>query len=62
MKTGGILAEKKFQSAAPASDPRSQMRYAIPSVTLMIAGAELIFASFVLSFIEPASAAGGAIV
>jgi type IV pilus assembly protein PilY1 len=31
MKTGRILAEKKFQAAAPASDPRSQMRYAIPS-------------------------------
>jgi hypothetical protein len=44
-----------------ALDPAAMMRYAIPSVTLMIAGAELIFASFVLSFIEPATAAGGAI-
>ena len=29
------------------------MRYAIPSVTLMIVGAEVVFASFVFSFIEP---------
>lgn len=31
MKTGGVLAEKKFVSTAPTTDPRSQMRYAIPS-------------------------------
>lgn len=36
-----------------ALDPTEMMRYAIPSVTLMIAGAEIVFASFVLSFIEP---------
>jgi hypothetical protein len=36
-----------------ALDPTAMMRYAIPSVTLMIAGAEIVFASFVLSFIEP---------
>ena len=37
-----------------ALDPTGMMRFAIPSVTLMIGGAEIIFASFVLSFIEPA--------
>jgi type IV pilus assembly protein PilY1 len=31
MKTGGILAEKKFDAAAPATDPRSQMLYAMPT-------------------------------
>jgi len=36
-----------------ALDPTAMMRYAIPSVTLMIAGAEIVFASFVVSFIEP---------
>lgn len=34
-------------------DPTRMMRYAIPSVTLVIAGAEIVFASFVLSFIDP---------
>jgi hypothetical protein len=37
-----------------ALDPTAMMRLAIPSVTLMIGGAEVLFASFVLSFIEPA--------
>jgi glycosyltransferase involved in cell wall biosynthesis len=36
-------------------EPAEMMRYAIPSVTLMIAGAEIVFASFVLSFIDPAA-------
>jgi hypothetical protein len=36
-----------------ALDPTAMMRYAIPSVTLMIGGAEIVFASFVVSFIEP---------
>ncbi|HVE48993.1 MAG TPA: glycosyltransferase family 2 protein [Casimicrobiaceae bacterium] len=36
-----------------ALDSTSMMRYAIPSVTLMIGGAEIAFASFVLSLIEP---------
>ncbi len=36
-----------------ALDPAAMMRFAIPSVTLMIAGAEMVFASFVLSFVEP---------
>jgi glycosyltransferase involved in cell wall biosynthesis len=34
-----------------ALDPATMMRVAIPSVTMMIAGAELIFASFLLEFI-----------
>lgn len=33
-------------------DPQSVMRIAIPSVTLMVAGAEIVFASFILSFID----------
>ena len=35
-----------------ALDPTSMMRVAIPSVTLMLAGAEIIFASFLLGFID----------
>ena len=35
-----------------ALDPSTMMRVAIPSVTLMLAGAELVFASFLLSFID----------
>ena len=42
-----------FDAHLAALDPTEMMRYAIPSVTLMIAGAEIVFASFVLSFIEP---------
>ncbi len=42
-----------FEAHLAALDPTEMMRYAIPSVTLMIAGAEIVFASFVLSFIEP---------
>ena len=38
-----------------ALDPTEMMRYAIPSVTLMIGGTEIVFASFVVSFIEPAA-------
>lgn len=37
-----------------ALDPRAVMRLAIPSVTLMILGLEILFASFVISFIDPA--------
>ena len=55
--TGLALAfrsvELWFEAHLAALDPTETMRYAIPSVTLMIAGAEIIFASFVLSFIEP---------
>ena len=35
-----------------AVDPAVMMRIAIPSVTLMLAGAEIALASFVLSFID----------
>ncbi|MGO9934273.1 MAG: glycosyltransferase family 2 protein [Steroidobacteraceae bacterium] len=35
-----------------ALDPASMMRIAIPSVTLMLAGAEIVFASFLLGFID----------
>jgi hypothetical protein len=35
-----------------ALDPATMMRVAIPSVTLMLAGAEIIFASFLLAFID----------
>lgn len=35
-----------------ALDPRAMMRFAIPSVTLIVAGIEVIFASFILSFID----------
>jgi glycosyltransferase involved in cell wall biosynthesis len=33
-------------------DPREMMRVAIPSVTLILSGAEVMFASFILSFID----------
>jgi hypothetical protein len=33
-------------------DPTSMMRLAIPSVTLLLAGAEIVFASFILGFID----------
>ncbi len=35
-----------------ALDPVTMMRVAIPSVTLMLAGAEIVFASFLLGFID----------
>jgi len=35
-----------------AIDPVSMMRVAIPSVTLMLAGAEIVFACFLLGFID----------
>ncbi len=38
-----------------ALDPRGMMRITIPSITLILAGLEVIFASFVLSFIDPLS-------
>jgi hypothetical protein len=44
-----------MQARFSALDPTEMMRFAIPSVTLMIAGAEILFASFVLSLIEPAT-------
>ena len=45
-----------LQAHLGALDPTEMMRFAIPSVTLMIVGAEIIFASFVVGFIEPAKA------
>jgi glycosyltransferase involved in cell wall biosynthesis len=50
-----------FDAHLAALDPTAMMRYAIPSVTLMIAGAEVLFASFVLSFIEPLRPHRGAV-
>ncbi len=40
-----------------ALDPREVMRLAIPSVTFMVLGLEIVFASFVVSFIDAKSAA-----
>jgi hypothetical protein len=51
-----------FGARLAALDPAAMMRWAIPSVTLMIAGADIVFASFVVSFVEPLrllSARGG---
>ena len=42
-----------FGARLAALDPAAMMRWAIPSVTLMIAGADIVFASFVVSFVEP---------
>ena len=42
-----------------ALDPATMMRVAIPSVTLMLAGAEIIFASFLLGFIDVRAASTG---
>jgi glycosyltransferase involved in cell wall biosynthesis len=40
------------QAHLAALDPATMMRVAIPSVTLMLAGADIIFASFLLGFID----------
>jgi glycosyltransferase involved in cell wall biosynthesis len=40
------------QARLAALDPVAMMRVAIPSVTLMLAGAEIVFASFLLGFID----------
>jgi hypothetical protein len=54
--TGFSLAVYSVESWAntrlSALDPATMMRVAIPSVTLMLAGAEIIFASFLLGFID----------
>ncbi|HWX81940.1 MAG TPA: glycosyltransferase family 2 protein [Steroidobacteraceae bacterium] len=42
-----------------ALDPATMMRVAIPSVTLMLAGAEIIFASFLLGFIDVRATSAG---
>jgi hypothetical protein len=41
-----------------ALDPVTMMRVAIPSVTLMLGGAEIVFASFLLSFIDVSERGG----
>jgi hypothetical protein len=54
--TGLGLAAYSVESWAHARlgalDPATMMRVAIPSVTLMLAGAEIVFASFLLGFID----------
>jgi hypothetical protein len=54
--TGLLLAAYSVGSWAHtrlgALDPSAMMRVAIPSVTLMLAGAEIVFASFLLGFID----------
>ena len=42
-----------------ALDPATMMRVAIPSVTLMLAGAEIVFASFLLGLIDVRTPSGG---
>lgn len=42
-----------------ALDPTTMMRVAIPSVTLMLAGAEIIFSSFLLEFIDVRATGAG---
>jgi Glycosyl transferase family 2 len=49
----GVYSVRSWADGGFASlNPDSMMRVAIPSVTLMLAGAELIFASFLLGFID----------
>jgi glycosyltransferase involved in cell wall biosynthesis len=51
----GLAAYSVFSWAhvrLTALDPSAMMRIAIPSVTLMLVGAEIIFASFLLGFID----------
>ncbi len=51
--------ESWAQAHLGALDPTRMMRAAIPSVTLMLAGAEIVFASFLLGFIDlPAHKSG----
>jgi Glycosyl transferase family 2 len=53
---GLVLAAYSISSWAhvrlAALDPKTMMRVAIPSVTLILAGAEVIFSSFLLGFID----------
>ena len=42
-----------------ALDPATMMRVAIPSVTLMLAGAEIVFASFLLGLIDVRTPSAG---
>jgi glycosyltransferase involved in cell wall biosynthesis len=61
--SGFSLAIYSIETWAHASlaalNPAAMMRVAIPSVTLMLAGAEIVFASFLLGFIDvPGTSAG----
>lgn len=47
------------QTRLAALDPATMMRVAIPSVTLMLAGAEIVFASFLLGFIDVRATGAG---
>ncbi len=48
----GLSVEAWAHARLSALDPTTMMRVAIPSVTLMLAGAEIIFGSFMLGFID----------
>lgn len=48
----GYSVESWAHARLAALDPASMMRVAIPSVTLMLAGAEIIFASFLIGLID----------
>jgi hypothetical protein len=48
----GYSVENWAHMRLAALDPATMMRVAIPSVTLMLAGAEIVFASFLLGFID----------
>jgi len=49
---GTYSVESWAHTRLGALDPATMMRVAIPSVTLMLAGAETVFASFLLGFID----------
>jgi Glycosyl transferase family 2 len=49
---GAYSVESWAHARLEALDPATMMRVAIPSVTLMLAGAEIVFASFLLGFID----------
>jgi glycosyltransferase involved in cell wall biosynthesis len=56
----GVYSVESWAHARLAAlDPATMMRVAIPSVTLMLAGAEIIFASFLLGFIDVRAARAG---
>jgi hypothetical protein len=48
----GYSVESWAHTRLAALDPATMMRVAIPSVTLMLAGAEIVYASFLLGFID----------
>jgi hypothetical protein len=55
----GYSVESWAHARLAALDPATMMRVAIPSVTLMLAGAEIIFASFLLGFIDVRATSAG---